>query len=68
MQEREDDTEEERRLMYVAVTRAKRHLAIIFPAAGYNRSLGYTANSPSRFIADLPRKLLEPWRVSMREE
>ncbi|MBM4284894.1 MAG: ATP-dependent helicase [Deltaproteobacteria bacterium] len=65
MQEREDDTEEERRLMYVAVTRAKRHLAIIFPAAGYNRSLGYTANSPSRFIAGLPRKLLEPWRVEV---
>jgi DNA helicase-2/ATP-dependent DNA helicase PcrA len=65
MQEREDDTEEERRLMYVAVTRTKRYLAIIFPTVGYNRNLGMTVNSPSRFIADLPRNLLETWRASV---
>jgi len=65
--EREEEEEEERRLMYVAVTRAKRHLTVIFPSVSYNRGLGMTVNSPSRFIADLPRTLLEPWRVEVEE-
>uniref|UniRef100_A0A7C5ALL7 DNA 3'-5' helicase n=1 Tax=Desulfobacca acetoxidans TaxID=60893 RepID=A0A7C5ALL7_9BACT len=65
--DREEDEEEERRLMYVAVTRAKRHLALVYPAAGYTRTLGMTLNSPSRFIAGLPRNILEPWRVTPEE-
>ena len=64
---KEEEVEEERRLMYVAATRARRFLNIIFPTLGYNRYLGLTVNSPSRFIADLPRNLLEPWRVEMEE-
>ncbi len=63
----EDNEEEERRLMYVAVTRAKRHLAIIFPREGYNRMYGWTLNSPSRFIDGLPRAILEPGRVEVEE-
>jgi len=63
-----EEEEEERRLMYVAVTRAKRHLAIIFPTVGYNKNLGMTINSPSRYIAGLPRTILEPWRVEVEEE
>jgi DNA helicase-2/ATP-dependent DNA helicase PcrA len=66
--EKDEEEEEERRLMYVAVTRAKRHLAVIFPSLSYNRTLGMTINSPSRFIAGLPRSLLEPWRVEVEEE
>ena len=62
-QESEEELEEERRLMYVAATRARSYLAVIFPAIGYSRYLGMTYNAPSRFIAELPRNLLEPWKV-----
>ena len=58
--------EEERRLMYVAATRAKLRL-IVFPHFGYSRQFGMTVNSPSRFIEGLPALLLEPWRVEMGE-
>jgi DNA helicase-2/ATP-dependent DNA helicase PcrA len=62
-QENEAEMEEERRLMYVAATRARSYLALTYPHIGYSRYLGLTFNAPSRFIADLPRTLLEPWRV-----
>jgi DNA helicase-2/ATP-dependent DNA helicase PcrA len=67
-QEREEEMEEERRLMYVAATRARNYLALIFPSIGYSRQFGMTINSPSRFIADIPRTLLEPWRAEVEEE
>ncbi len=66
-QERDEDMEEERRLMYVAATRARNYLAVIFPSIGYSRQFGMTVNSPSRFIADIPRALLEPWRAEVEE-
>ncbi len=66
-QEREDELEEERRLMYVAVTRARHYLGVTYPAIGYSRQFGMTVNSPSRFVADIPRSLLEPWRAQVEE-
>ena len=66
-QEREDELEEERRLMYVAITRARKHLAVAYPAIGYSRQFGMTYNAPSRFLADIPYTLLEPWRVEVEE-
>jgi DNA helicase-2/ATP-dependent DNA helicase PcrA len=65
--ERDEETEEERRLMYVAATRARSYLALVFPTVGYSRQFGMTLNAPSRFIADIPRSLLEPWRAEVIE-
>ena len=47
-----DETEEERRLMYVALTRARHHLAIVYPlnAYGSRRGADYSMDQLSRFI------------------
>ncbi len=55
--------EEERRLMYVAVTRAKRNLFISYPTSIFSKQNGYTFTSPSRFIANLPDTLAEEWMI-----
>lgn len=48
----EEETDEERRLMYVAMTRAKTHLHVTYPvnSYGYRRSSEYTIAQLSRFI------------------
>ncbi len=53
-----DELEEERRLAYVAVTRAKKRLWLLHSAARmlYGRT---TANRPSRFLAELPEDQVE---------
>ncbi len=61
--DRDEDLEEERRLMYVAATRAQRYLYILYPTVSYNRYLGTTFNAASRFVAELPRSLLEAVRA-----
>jgi len=53
--------EEERRLMYVAVTRAKQNLFISYPMNIYDRESGTTLSMPSRFIAEISEKLAEGW-------
>jgi len=61
-----DDPEaidEELRLLYVAVTRAEERLYITYPVIQYRRSLGEYLTSPSRFIADIPAGILEPWTL-----
>ncbi len=55
--------EEERRLMYVAVTRAKRNLFISYPTSIFDRYNGYTIAMPSRFIANVPDTLAEEWMI-----
>lgn len=53
-----EQLEEERRIMYVGMTRAKTHLRILF--ARSRMLYGETqANTPSRFIDDLPDALVE---------
>jgi DNA helicase II / ATP-dependent DNA helicase PcrA len=45
--------EEERRLFYVAVTRAKDQLYLSYPALDYTRSSGTLTLAPSRFIREI---------------
>lgn len=52
------ELEEERRLCYVAVTRAKKRLILSF--AKYRHIYGSTeSNLPSRFISEIPQNLIE---------
>ena len=50
--------EEERRLFYVAATRAKEQLYVSYPIYSFDRSLGYVMGKPSRFIEGVPPALL----------
>jgi len=51
---REDGGEaEERRLFYVAATRAKDHLYLCYPQTDYSRWAGFANLTPSRFIREL---------------
>ena len=56
-----DGLEEERRLMYVASTRAQQNLFISYPMQIFDRHNGYSYAKPSRFIADVDDKLAEEW-------
>jgi DNA helicase-2/ATP-dependent DNA helicase PcrA len=55
--------EEERRLFYVAVTRAKDELYLTYPCVSYSQGYGDPLQRPSRFLGELPRELLEEWEV-----
>lgn len=59
----EDEMEEERRLMYVACTRAKEFLYITYPINVYDRDSGLILSKPSRFIAGMPENLLDTWVI-----
>lgn len=59
----EAEIEEERRLMYVACTRAKEHLFITYPINIYDRESGMILSKPSRFIEGMGEGLLEPWVI-----
>jgi DNA helicase-2/ATP-dependent DNA helicase PcrA len=60
-----DGEEEERRLMYVAVTRARDELYLSYPLirAGYGNT-GDTMQQPSRFLSEIPRDLLDQWKLT----
>ncbi len=59
--EKTETLEEERRLMYVAVTRAKQNLYVCYPMHIFDRHNGFTIAKPSRFIADVDDELAEEW-------
>ncbi|MCB9209936.1 MAG: ATP-dependent helicase [Ignavibacteriales bacterium] len=56
-----ESLEEERRLMYVAATRAKNNLYISYPMNIFDRHNGMTLSKPSRFIAEISEELAEEW-------
>jgi DNA helicase II / ATP-dependent DNA helicase PcrA len=55
--------EEERRLFYVALTRAKDELYLTYPCCWPTGSLEQQIQRPSRFLKEIPAELLEEWRV-----
>jgi len=60
----DDELEEERRLLYVAVTRAKRHLYLSYPINMYDRGIGLVLSKPSRLLDGVPRRLLKPMTLT----
>jgi DNA helicase-2/ATP-dependent DNA helicase PcrA len=61
--ESEEAIEEERRLFYVAVTRAKDELYLTYPNLRLNAGYGEMLQRPSRFLGEVPKELLEEWQV-----
>ena len=56
--------EEERRLFYVAITRAKDELYLTYPQINPKSYSGDVIQRPSRFLDDCPQELLEEWQVA----
>jgi DNA helicase-2/ATP-dependent DNA helicase PcrA len=56
--------EEERRLFYVAITRARNELYLSYPLirAGYGAG-GDLLQHPSRFLPEIPKNLLDEWNL-----
>ena len=58
-----DEVEEGRRLLYVAVTRAKDNLYLSYPIDIYDRAAGMVLGQPSRFVQDIPEAILPGMQV-----
>jgi DNA helicase-2/ATP-dependent DNA helicase PcrA len=58
--------EEERRLFYVAVTRARDELYLTFPHMRLGGGYGDVFQRPSRFLKEIPTNLLEDWQVQRK--
>jgi DNA helicase-2/ATP-dependent DNA helicase PcrA len=55
--------EEERRLFYVAITRARDELYLTYPHMRLNAGYGEMFQRPSRFLKEIPTPLVEDWNV-----
>ena len=63
--EERDDAEEERRLFYVAITRARNELYLSYPLLHSSRgSADSGIQKPSRFLEVIPTDLLEEWNLT----
>ncbi len=62
----DEDLEEERRLFYVSVTRAKRHLFLTYPINVYDKGSGMLLSKPSRFLDHVSPDLFDT--VALVEE
>jgi ATP-dependent DNA helicase UvrD/PcrA len=60
-----DGEEEERRLFYVAITRAKNELYLSYPLirGGFGNSGNDAFQSPSRFLSEIPKDFLNEWNL-----
>ena len=64
----DDEIEEERRLMYVASTRARDELYLSYPIHMFDRSFGFVMGRVSRFLEDVPAELLQTATLQESEE
>ncbi|HEV7919983.1 MAG TPA: ATP-dependent helicase [Thermoanaerobaculia bacterium] len=58
--------EEERRLFYVAVTRARQELYLVFPVMARDRGGLDILMEPSRFVRELPGDAYEKWVIDSK--
>lgn len=58
-----EDLEEERRLLYVAVTRAKHHLFLTYPINVYDKMTGSILSKPSRYLDHIQSSYFDTWSL-----
>ena len=58
-----EEMDEELRLMYVAITRAKTHLFITYPIDMFDYSTNMVLSKPSRFLDGIGDDILERWVI-----
>ncbi len=59
----DSEMEEERRLFYVSVTRAKQYLYLVHPATRYDYQMGLVVARRSRFLEEIASDNYEVWEV-----
>jgi DNA helicase-2/ATP-dependent DNA helicase PcrA len=64
--ETRDAIEEERRLFYVSITRARDELYLTYPHMRLNAGYGDMFQRPSRFLKEIPTNLVEDWQVTRK--
>ncbi len=62
-----DGEEEERRIFYVAMTRARDELYLSYPIIRPGGYGGAVVQQPSRFLQELPEELYETWQLEEEE-
>jgi len=61
-----EDEEEERRLFYVAITRAKNELYLSYPLTRFAQGKGGDSRQqPSRFLDEIPAELRDEWNLTV---